>query len=349
MARNGIQYSDVQQAIDALLARGDTPSVQRIREVLGTGSFTTISDHLRVWRSEREQNRDVPPPKGVPEAVVTLASELWREAQDVANQALLHYREDANRQVEDAQRFAAEAKQQAANAEQRESALAEHLRHIEQRMEEITRELAVSQTSERQWHQLAEAAQKEVNQSKQAQQQLKAQADQQRDVHSRALNEQQAAWEKRLVQEEQRHEAAEGRLMATLDSVQQARTQEERAYQKRLQQGGQRIETLSQELKTKQQTLHQLQLDASKQEQQLSEQTQQITLLEKQREALTQQLDEAKAELDRQARQHAERETALQQAWQEKLWSRMEALQTQLTALPQALSKQSDDENNPDK
>ena len=29
MARNGIQYSDVQQAIDALLARGDTPSMQR--------------------------------------------------------------------------------------------------------------------------------------------------------------------------------------------------------------------------------------------------------------------------------------------------------------------------------
>ena len=50
MARNGIQYSDVQQAIDALLARGDTPSVQRIRDVLGTGSFTTISDHFRLWQ-----------------------------------------------------------------------------------------------------------------------------------------------------------------------------------------------------------------------------------------------------------------------------------------------------------
>ena len=43
MARSGIQYSDVQQAIDTLFERGDSPSVQRIREVLGTGSFTTIS------------------------------------------------------------------------------------------------------------------------------------------------------------------------------------------------------------------------------------------------------------------------------------------------------------------
>ena len=131
MARNGIQYSDVQQAIDTLLARGDTPSVQRIRDVLGTGSFTTISDHFRLWRSEREQNRDVPPPKGVPEVVVTMASELWREAQEVANQALTHYREEANRQVASAQQLAEDAKQQAANAEQRESALAEHLRHLD--------------------------------------------------------------------------------------------------------------------------------------------------------------------------------------------------------------------------
>ena len=60
MARNGIQYCDVQQAIDELLSRGDTPSVQRIRDVLGTGSFTTISDHFRLWRSERAESRCSP-------------------------------------------------------------------------------------------------------------------------------------------------------------------------------------------------------------------------------------------------------------------------------------------------
>jgi chromosome segregation ATPase len=339
MARNGIQYSDVQQAIDVLLARGDTPSVQRIRDVLGTGSFTTISDHFRLWRSEREQNRDIPPPKGVPEAVVTMSSELWREAQDAANQALLHYREDANRQVESAQQLAEKAKQQASNAEQRESALAEHLRHIEQRMEGLNRELAASQTSERHWHQLAEASQAEVNQLKKVQQQLEAKAEAQRDAHIRALNEQQSAWEQRLSQEEQRHEAAEGRLMAMLDTAHLARAQEEKGYQKRLQQGEQRIETLSQELKTKQQVLHQLQLEAGEREQQLSEHQHQNIALEKQQQTLAKQLDEAQLALSYQAQQHAERETALQQAWQEKLWSRMEALQQQVSELPASLAE----------
>ena len=341
MARNGIQYSDVQQAIDELLSRGDTPSVQRIRDVLGTGSFTTISDHFRLWRSEREQNRDVPPPRGVPEVVVTMASEMWREAQEVANQALLHYREEANRQVDAAQQQSDDAKQLAADAEQRESALAEHLRHIEQRIEAVNRELATSQSSERHWQQQAETAQEEVTKLTQVRQQLESQADAQRGAHSNALNEQQVAWEQRLAQEEQRHEAAEGRLMAMLDSAQQARAQEEKNFQKRLQQSEQRTETLNQALKTKQQALHELQMEVSQREQQLGEQVQQITSLEKQQAALTQQLDEAKAALDRQARQHEERETALQQAWQEKLWHRMEELQTQLTALPDALTKQS--------
>src|SRR6056297_1852286 len=134
MARNGIQYSDVLKAIDELLTHGDTPSVQRIRDVLGTGSFTTISEHFRHWRQEREQNKDVPPPKGVPEVVVTAASDLWRQAQEAAHQGLLHYREEADRKVAEAQQTAEQEKQKAANAEQRENALTAHLRHIEEQL-----------------------------------------------------------------------------------------------------------------------------------------------------------------------------------------------------------------------
>lgn len=348
MARSGIQYSDVQHAIDTLLTRGDTPSVQRIRDVLGTGSFTTISEHFRQWRSEREQNRDVPPPKGVPEVVVSLASELWREAQEVANQTLLHYREDANRQVEAAQLEAEASAQQAANAEQRESAVAEHLRHVEQRMETLNRELAASQTSEHHWRQIAEGAREEASQLKQAQQQLAAQIEDNNRSHEAELKQQQAGFEKRVAQEEQRHEAAEGKLMAMLDAAQQARVQEEKAFQKRLNQGEQRIETLSQELKSMQQTLHQQQIEANEREQQLSDSQQQITCLEEQQHALRAQLAEAHSTLEQQAQQYAEREAARdndrqikeqQQEWQEKLWQRMEALQKQLADLPDSLAE----------
>ncbi|WP_235042297.1 DNA-binding protein [Vreelandella profundi] len=338
MARNGIQYSDVQQAIDVLLTRGDNPSVQRIRDVLGTGSFTTISEHFRLWRSEREQNRDVPPPKGVPEAVVTAASQLWKEAQEAANQALVHYREEANRQVEAAQQAEQEASRQAADAEQRESALAEHLRHVEQRMEALNRELATSQANEHHWQQLAQDARDEAVQLKQAHQQWVVQAEENAHARATELDQQRLAAEQRLGQEEQRHEAAEGRLMAMLDAAQQTRAQEEKAYQKRLAQSQQRIETLSQELNLKQQALHQMQLESGEQEQQLSANDQRIAALTKQQQSLMEQLNQAQSALKQQAQQQVEKEALLQQEWQEKLWSRMEALQQQLTELPASLA-----------
>ncbi len=339
MARNGIQYHDVQQAIDALLARGDTPSVQRIRDVLGTGSFTTISDHFRVWRSEREQNRDVPPPKGVPDVVVTMASELWREAQEVANQALVHYRDEANRQVEDAQRLADDAEQHALDSQQREKALAEHLRHTETRLETLNRELATLEANQAQLIEQAERAEQQILDAKKAGAAIEQRYHALQESSQHERQELQTSFEQRLKQEEARNEASEGKLMALLDTLRQERAQEEKSYQKRLQQGEQRIEALNGELTTKQQTLHQLQLDANEREQQLSESQQRCSALEKQQHALNQQLNEAQSALSQQASQHAEQEAQLQQAWQEKLWSRMEALQQQLTELPASLAE----------
>nr|WP_289143462.1 DNA-binding protein [uncultured Halomonas sp.] len=338
MARSGIQYSDVQHAIDTLLARGDTPSVQRIREVLGTGSFTTISEHFRLWRTEREQNRDVPPPKGVPEVVVNVASELWREAQDAANQALVHYREDANRQVESAQQAAAEARQQAANAEQRESALAAHFRQTEERLETLNRELAESQANERHWHQQAENLRQEAaqhhHQLDQTQQALK----EAQTHYSEKLEEQQKSWEQRLAQEEQRNEASEGKLMALLDTLRQERAQEEKALQKRLQQWEQRAEALSHELKQKNDALQGYQQECSLLKQRITELERQNGELHTHRSTLEESLEKAHKALETQQQQTRDSEH-----WQEQLWQRMASLQAQLADLPSTLASSSDD------
>lgn len=333
MARSGIQYSDVQHAIDTLLTRGDTPSVQRIREVLGTGSFTTISEHFRYWRTEREQNRDVPPPKGVPEVVVNVASELWREAQEVANQALLHYREEANRQVEEAQQLAENAEQLAANAEQRESALAEHFRHTEQRLEALNRELAASQAKEQHWQQAATEAHEENQQLKKVNEALQQHNETLGQQHTAALKEQQSVWEKRLAQEEQRNENAEGRLMAMLDEARQERAQEEKASQKRLQQKQQRIEALTEELKQNRGDLLKQQTQANQYAQQAKEQEQHIATQEERIASLTQQLEDAQ-ENNKQQREQMKRE----REWQTTMGQQMTALQQQLSELPASIN-----------
>ena len=51
MARPGISYEQVATVADALVGQGEKPSIQRIRERLGTGSPNTIHRHLKTWRA----------------------------------------------------------------------------------------------------------------------------------------------------------------------------------------------------------------------------------------------------------------------------------------------------------
>ena len=53
MGRLGIGYKDVERAINEILAKDLNPTVDRIRELLGTGSKTTIVNHLKSWRTNK--------------------------------------------------------------------------------------------------------------------------------------------------------------------------------------------------------------------------------------------------------------------------------------------------------
>jgi chromosome segregation ATPase len=45
-----IDFEQVQQAADSLLAKGEKPTVNAIRSILGKGSNSTILQHLQAWR-----------------------------------------------------------------------------------------------------------------------------------------------------------------------------------------------------------------------------------------------------------------------------------------------------------
>ncbi|GGG03933.1 MULTISPECIES: DNA-binding protein [Cysteiniphilum] len=53
MARPGISYEDILEAISKLEAQGATPSINNVRDTVGRGSPTTISKFLKQWREER--------------------------------------------------------------------------------------------------------------------------------------------------------------------------------------------------------------------------------------------------------------------------------------------------------
>lgn len=52
MARKGITQAQVFNAADAISSTGQNPTVASVRAKLGTGSFTTITAHLRAWKEQ---------------------------------------------------------------------------------------------------------------------------------------------------------------------------------------------------------------------------------------------------------------------------------------------------------
>ncbi len=248
MARSGVQYEDVKQAIDALMAKGEAPSVQKIRDLLGTGSFTTISDHLREWRARREERVETAPTQGMPEPIQQLAEGLWEKAQDAAGDALAEYREAADREVTAARDAVQDARRQAEDAEQREAALSTHLASIEQRLEARSAALATAEVERDQALEKARRLGERLARSLQQLERLQAESELQLQAHQQALGEREAQHQARQQQEEQRHEAAEARLMSLLDEARQERLAGEKRYAANLRQLESRQEALKQEL-----------------------------------------------------------------------------------------------------
>ena len=90
MAR-GITESDVHTAADELVARGERPTVERIRAHLGTGSPNTVIRWLETWwnklAARLEPRRSAS--ESAPAALMELAGEWWELALNHARQVAL--------------------------------------------------------------------------------------------------------------------------------------------------------------------------------------------------------------------------------------------------------------------
>lgn len=87
MARQGITREDVFTAASALRDDGIVPTVQLVRDRLGSGSYSTISTHLSAWKAENttQAAADVPP---VPDRVESAFQTLWATATRSAQQSI---------------------------------------------------------------------------------------------------------------------------------------------------------------------------------------------------------------------------------------------------------------------
>ena len=94
MARLGVTYQDIANAADQLVGRGKQPTIELIRNLLGTGSTTTIANHLRKWRAEQDGSTSVAIKENLPTEFVSVMKGLWQRLQAHADNQVA-----ANKQI----------------------------------------------------------------------------------------------------------------------------------------------------------------------------------------------------------------------------------------------------------
>ena len=119
MSRNGITQAQVFDAATELTTNQQPVTVQTVREALGAGSFTTITQHLRKWREETKTMALQPiilPPE-VEAAAARAATSIWRTAEELMRREIEMIKQAAQLQVQDCQRHNDEALQEIARLE----------------------------------------------------------------------------------------------------------------------------------------------------------------------------------------------------------------------------------------
>jgi len=79
MARKGITKEQIFEAATHLQEAGIAPTVQTVRERIGSGSYSTINAHLAEWRKAHAEQALVNIPD-IPEKIMTAFNQVWAGA-----------------------------------------------------------------------------------------------------------------------------------------------------------------------------------------------------------------------------------------------------------------------------
>ncbi|TNC81259.1 MAG: chromosome partitioning protein ParA [Oleiphilus sp.] len=91
MARAGVTYHDVAKAAEAIKSQRQEPTVDRVREHLGTGSKSTIAPLLKRWRSANGEAADI---GGLPNDLIEVVKSLHERVQQIADHRIEQARQE---------------------------------------------------------------------------------------------------------------------------------------------------------------------------------------------------------------------------------------------------------------
>lgn len=91
--RTGITLVEVTKAADELLARGERPTIEGVRTVLGTGSPATVNAHLKAYFQA------LPTRLHLPASIATAAAELYEKIRSTALEEATEQRTELEQQM----------------------------------------------------------------------------------------------------------------------------------------------------------------------------------------------------------------------------------------------------------
>lgn len=281
MARIGVQYEAVVEAALQLQKQGDNPTIQRLREYLGTGSFTTISEHLRLWR---ENQRNATPlqqeAQDLPTSLIKMAQELWQQACNEADEKLQIYQQQAAAEIRQALTDKQVALEEAQRMEEKNGLLDkknnELLTDMKQQAALLSRLETQLETSNQQLTSLTTASQIKEAAASQQISELKQKLDKQQQEHQLQIQQQQEQQQLALAHEQQRNEENQLRWMQEVDLARQQTASLKEAAQQEAQQAKLTLKQLEEKLIASQTQLQQQALTLQ------AEQLQVTNLLEQQ-------------------------------------------------------------------
>lgn len=220
----GITEQDVFEAADTLLTRGERPTIERVRQELGSGSPNTINPHLDAWWIALGKRVGGVQGGGLPPAVLQAATKFY---QDLKGQAL----SESAEAVAEQERLAQEARR---DADASLAVSATEKAALQSTLDALRGELArVNESSQGLSRQVAQQhvdLTNAQNQAQEAQLQLKTAQEE----HSRAA----AAARTELERVREQGQANEGRWLREIDHL--------REDGKRLRAESDRVQKLSQ-------------------------------------------------------------------------------------------------------
>ena len=91
-----ITTADIHNAVNDLIAEEKQPTLVAVRQKVGGGSYTTISEAMKSYKANKESEQQTPKeeaPSSVIASASQLAIDIWNVANNLANQKITHERE----------------------------------------------------------------------------------------------------------------------------------------------------------------------------------------------------------------------------------------------------------------